>query len=101
MKTLLWLRPAALLKDARKQIAVVDQGGWACPSRTTISALATRPEDSDRQYVQHITNRLKLMGEPGAKATSDAQAIMQLETALAKVAMMSRRDADPKSRSIT
>src|SRR4029077_19324955 len=46
------------------------------------------------QYVQHITNMFKLAGESEKKAASDAQAIMKMETALAKVSMdiTSRRD---------
>ncbi len=47
--------------------------------------------------MQHITNMLKLMGEPDAKAASDAQAIMQLETALAKVSMDITSQRDPKN----
>jgi putative endopeptidase len=81
-------------KDARKQIAVVDQGGMGLPERDYYFRPGDAAEKTRTQYVQHITNMLKLMGEPEAKAASDAQAIMQLETALAKVAMdvTSRRD---------
>ena len=38
---------------------------------------------------------LKLMGEPEAKAASDAKAILQLETALAKVSMDVTSQRDP------
>jgi endothelin-converting enzyme/putative endopeptidase len=81
-------------KDARKQIAVVDQGGLGLPERDYYFRTGDAPEKTRVQYVQHITNILKLAGEPEAKASSDAQAIMKLETALAKVAMdvTSRRD---------
>ncbi len=81
-------------KDARKQIAVVDQGGMGLPERDYYFRPGDAAEKTRTQYVQHIANILKLMGEPEAKAASDAQAIMQLETALAKVAMdvTSRRD---------
>jgi putative endopeptidase len=40
---------------------------------------------------------LKLMGEPDAKAASDAQKIMALETALAKVSMDITSQRDPKN----
>ena len=79
-------------KDASKQIAAVDQGGLGLPERDYYF----RPGDEKtrKDYVQHITNILKLMGEPESQAASDAQSIMQLETALAKVSMdvTSRRD---------
>jgi putative endopeptidase len=81
-------------KDARKQIAAIDQGGLGLPERDYYFRTGEAPEKTRAQYVQHITNMLKLTGEPEAKAASDAQAIMQLETALAKVSMdiTSRRD---------
>jgi putative endopeptidase len=81
-------------KDARKQIAVVDQGGLGLPERDYYFRTGDAPEKTRVQYVQHIANMLKLAGEPQEKAASDAKAIMQLETALAKVSMdvTSRRD---------
>ena len=82
-------------KDARKQIAVVDQGGLGLPERDYYFRTGDSPEKTRTQYVQHITNMLKLMGEPEAKAGSDAQAIMQLETALAKVSMDITSQRDP------
>ncbi len=82
-------------KDARKQIAVVDQGGLGLPERDYYFRTGDAPEKTRAQYVQHITNMLKLMGEPDAKAASDAQAIMQLETALAKVSMDITTQRDP------
>jgi len=81
-------------KDARKQIAVVDQGGMGLPERDYYFRTGEAAEKTRTQYVQHITNLLKLMGEPEANAGGDAKVIMQLETALAKVSMdiTSRRD---------
>jgi endothelin-converting enzyme/putative endopeptidase len=81
-------------KDASKQIAAVDQGGLGLPERDYYFRAGDAPEKTRTHYVQHIANMLKLLGEPEAKAASDAQSIMQLETALAKVSMdiTSRRD---------
>ncbi len=81
-------------KDATKQIAVVDQGGLGLPERDYYFRTGDAAEQTRKQYVQHITNTLKLMGEPEGQAASDAQSIMQLETALAKVSqdVTSRRD---------
>jgi len=81
-------------KDARKQIAAVDQGGLGLPERDYYFRTGDAAEKTRKDYVQHITNVLKLMGEPEGKAASDAQQIMQLETTLAKVSMdiTSRRD---------
>ncbi len=70
------------------------RAAWDCPNATIISAPETAAEKTRTQYVQHVTNMLKLMGELENKAASDAEAVMQLETALAKVSMdiTSRRD---------
>ncbi|MGH9554099.1 MAG: M13 family peptidase, partial [Terriglobales bacterium] len=81
-------------KDARKQIAVADQGGLGLPERDYYFRSGDAAEKTRTQYVQHIANMLKLAGEAEDKAASDSKAIMQLETALAKVSMdiTSRRD---------
>jgi putative endopeptidase len=81
-------------KDARKQIAVVDQGGLGLPERDYYFRTGDAASKTRAQYVQHIVNLFKLTGELEKRAVSDAEAIMQLETALAKVSMdiTSRRD---------
>lgn len=84
-------------KDARKQIAIVDQGGLGLPERDFYFRTGDVAEKTRAQYVQHITNILKLMGEPEANAAADAQKIMQLETALAKVSMDITSQRDPKN----
>ena len=84
-------------KDATKQIAVVDQAGLGLPERDYYLRTGEAAEKTRKQYVQHITNMLKLMGEPDAKAASDAEAIMQLETALAKNSMDVTSQRDPKN----
>ncbi len=71
-------------KDARKQIAVVDQGGLGLPERDYYFRTGDAASKTRAQYVQHIANMFKLTGELEKRAVSDAEAIMQLETALAK-----------------
>ncbi|MGH9545769.1 MAG: M13 family metallopeptidase [Terriglobales bacterium] len=83
-------------KDARKQIAVVDQGGLGLPERDYYFRTGEAAEKTRTQYVQHVSKMLELMGEPENKAASDAHAIMQLETALAKVSMDVTSRRDPK-----
>jgi putative endopeptidase len=84
-------------KDARKQIAAVDQGGLGLPERDYYLRSGDAAEKTRQQYVQHITNMLKLLGEPDAKAASDAQKIMQFETDLAKVSMDIASRREPKN----
>ncbi len=84
-------------KDAQKQIAVVDQGGLGLPERDYYLRTGAAAEKTRQQYVQHITNMLKLMGEPEDKAASDATKIMALETSLAKISMDITSQRDPKN----
>jgi len=84
-------------KDARKQIADVDQGGLGLPERDYYLRAGEAAEKTRQQYVQHVTNTLKLLGESKAKAASDAQEIMKFETALAKISMDLDSRRDPKN----
>ena len=84
-------------KDARKQIAVADQGGLGLPERDYYFRTGEAAEKTRKEYVQHVANMLKLMGETESQAASDAGKIMQLETALAKVSMDVTSQRDPKN----
>ena len=58
-------------KDAQKQIAVVDQSGLGLPEKDYYLRPGAAAEKTRQQYVQHVTNTLKLMGESEEKAASD------------------------------
>jgi len=81
-------------KDASKEIAYADQGGLGLPEKDYYLRTDASSEETRKQYVQHLANMLKLLGEPDAKAESDAKAVMALETAMAKSSMgvVDRRD---------
>ncbi len=70
------------------------RAAWDCPRRIITCAPTPSSEETRKQYVQHLANLLKLLGEPEAKAQSDAKAVMALETAMAKSSMgvVDRRD---------
>lgn len=84
-------------KDAQKQIAVVDQGGLGLPERDYYFRTGDAAEKTRKEYVEHIAKMLVLIGEPADKADSDAQKIMTLETALAKVSMDITSMRDPNN----
>ncbi len=81
-------------KDARQQIAAVDQGGLGLPEKDYYLRTGDTDQKIRQEYVQHIANVFKLLGKPEAEARQDAQKVMDLETALAKVSqdVTSRRD---------
>ncbi len=84
-------------QDATKEIAVVDQGGLGLPEKDYYLRTDPKSVEIRQQYVQHLTNLLKLMGESGNQAAGDAKAVMDLETSLAKVSMGAVERRDPKN----
>ena len=74
-------------KDATRNIAAVTQGGLGLPEKDYYFRTGEKDKEIRDQYVQHIANVLKLLGSSDKQATSDAAAIMKLETALAKVSL--------------
>ncbi|MGC8550435.1 MAG: M13 family metallopeptidase [Acidobacteriaceae bacterium] len=81
-------------KDASKEIAVIDQGGLGLPNRGYYLRTDARSVKLRQQYQQHIANVLHLLGDPVARAQTEAQNIMKFETELAKSSMgiVERRD---------
>ncbi len=84
-------------KDAQKQIAAVDQGGLGLPERDYYFRTGEAAEKTRAEYVAHVANMLKLMGEPADQAGAGAAKIMTLETALAKVSMDVTAQRDPNN----
>jgi putative endopeptidase len=83
--------------DATKQIAVLDQGGLGLPEKDYYLRTGATDEKLRQQYVEHITNTFKLLGEPDAKAAEDAKKVMDLETTLAKNSLDITSERDPKN----
>ena len=84
-------------KDATKEVMAVDQGGLGLPERDYYFRTGEAAETTRKQYVQHVANVFKLMGEPDDRANADARKVMALETALAKVSMDVTARRDPKN----
>lgn len=84
-------------KDASKMIAVADQGGLGLPEKGYYLRTDAKSALIRKQYVEHLANVLKLMGEKPAQAASDANAVMAMETAMAKASMGVVARRDPKN----
>ncbi|MEP6917421.1 MAG: M13 family metallopeptidase, partial [Acidobacteriota bacterium] len=80
-------------KDAAAVIAVVDQGGLGLPDRDYYLEDDANSQKLRQEYVAHVGRMLQLAGDPAAQADAEAQAVMRIETALAKSALdrVSRR----------
>ena len=82
-------------KDATRTIAVAAQNGLGLPEKDYYFRTGAKDEEIRKQYVQHVANILKLLGERETQAASDAAAIMKLETELAKVSLDVTSQRDP------
>jgi endothelin-converting enzyme/putative endopeptidase len=83
-------------KDATRQIASIDQGGLGLPEKDYYFRTDAKSEEQRKQYVQHLANILKLLGEPEARAAKEADAVMKLETELARASMGNVERRDPE-----
>ncbi|MEO6995090.1 MAG: M13 family metallopeptidase [Lacunisphaera sp.] len=72
-------------KDATATIASFTQGGLGLPERDYYFRTGQDSEDIRRSYVAHIARMLELTGTEGKEAKAQADAIMALETKLARV----------------
>ncbi len=74
-------------KDASKQIAAIGQGGLGLPEKDYYLRTGAKDETIRQQYVAHVSKMLTLAGSSPEQANRDAQAILRLETALAKASL--------------
>ncbi|MEN3338870.1 MAG: putative endopeptidase [Acidobacteriota bacterium] len=80
-------------KDASSVIAGADQGGLGLPDRDYYVKDDANTQKLRAEYTAHVDRMLRLAGEAATTADEDAQAVMRIETALARAALdrVSRR----------
>ena len=84
--------------DSRKSDVVVTglwQGGLSLPDRDYYFRKDEHSVEIRQKYVAHVKNVFVLMGEDEATAQKDAESVMALETALAKVSWTNVENRDP------
>jgi putative endopeptidase len=83
-------------KDSTAVIAQLDQGGLGLPDRDYYLKDDPKSIELRYKYVAHVARMLELSGEKPAFAKANADAIMKLETSLAKGSLdkVSRRDPE-------
>ena len=86
------------LKNASLYIAAVDQAGLSLPDRDYYLKDEARFTDVRKQFPVHVQKMLELAGEPAAAAARDAQSVLDVETALAKVSLERVKRRDPANR---
>src|SRR5579862_1236631 len=70
-------------KQSTQMIAGADQGGLGLPDRDYYLKNDPKSVKLRDEYVAHVQQMLQLAGEPLAQATSEARAILHIETELA------------------
>ena len=83
------------LKDADKEIAVVDQDGLGLPEKEYYFRTDAHSAELRKEYVAHLAKMLTLVGDPAAQPEADA--IMKFETELAKASQGIVERRDPKA----
>jgi endothelin-converting enzyme/putative endopeptidase len=81
--------------DATMMLAVTDQDGFALPDRDYYLTDAFRSERT--QYREHLGRMFRLLGNADAAAEAKADAVLRVETALAKAAMGIVERREPKN----
>src|SRR5947207_8481607 len=82
-------------KDATSVIAEADQGGLGLPERDYYTRTDSKSAQTRRQYVQHVTNMFRLLGDPPQAAALHATQVLKMETALAKSSLTVTERRDP------
>jgi putative endopeptidase len=85
-------------KDSSKQIAGISQGGLSLPDRDYYIVDNKRFQAIRQQYREHLTKMFTLAGDSADEAAKEADAVMTIETALAKASTARVDLRDPAKR---
>ncbi|MBB6249887.1 M13 family metallopeptidase [Nitrospirillum iridis] len=83
-------------KDATRDIAIADQGGIGLPERDFYTRDDAKSEETRKAYVAHVARTFMLLGDDQTTADAKAQAVMGIETALAKASLNLADRNDPE-----
>jgi putative endopeptidase len=83
--------------NASEVVAQIDQGGLSLPSRDYYIKTDEKSLETVKKFQGHVQKMFELTGEPAAQAASDADVVVELETALAKAQMDNVKRRDPKN----
>ncbi|AFL89971.1 putative metalloendopeptidase [Terriglobus roseus DSM 18391] len=84
-------------KDSQKQIPALMQGGLSLPDRDYYLQDDDRMKGIREKYVAHVTRMFTLLGDTPEQAATEAQAVMRMETALAKGSLPRVEMRDPNN----
>ena len=74
-------------KNSSMRIAEADQGGLGLPDRDYYTKTDAKSQTLRDEYVTHVANMFKLLGDAPDKAADEAKTVLQVETTLAQGSM--------------
>jgi endothelin-converting enzyme/putative endopeptidase len=83
-------------QHGNRQIAAIVQSGLGIPAKDDYLDTSDDNVKERAEYVAHVARMLALAGTPSAEAEKQAQAVMKLETALAKASLSADDLGDPE-----
>jgi putative endopeptidase len=95
VRALFRLDAAQDYKDSAQVIAVARQGGLGLPDRDYYTKDDEKSKQLRADYLQHVTNMFKLLGDSDATAAAEAKTVMDIETSLAKSSMTRVESRNP------
>ncbi|MFP5247454.1 MAG: M13 family peptidase, partial [Thermoanaerobaculia bacterium] len=84
-------------KNSTQIIAAVAQGGLGLPDREYYLRDDEKFKNIRRDYAAHLTKMFELAGVPSAKAATDAERVIALETQLARASMTRTDQRKPEN----
>lgn len=83
-------------KVSTQYITLLGQGGLGLPERDYYLKTDDRTLAIQKEYIQHLENMFKLLGDQPERAKKEAKTVFDLETRLAKVSMTQIQLRDPQ-----
>ena len=83
-------------KNSAEVTAGIFQGGLGLPDRDYYTKTDDKSKTTRDEYIKHVARMFELMGDDAAKAASEAQSVMALETKLAEASKTRVERRDPE-----
>ncbi len=83
-------------KNSSEVIAEADQGGLGLPDRDYYLKEDAKSVELRKAYVDHVRKMFELLGDQPGSAQEEADAVLRIETALAKVSLTRVERRDPQ-----
>jgi len=81
--------------DSNRVIAFATADGLGLPDRDYYTKTDAKSVETRAKYVDHVARTFQLLGDAAARAKTEAQTVMEIETALAKASLTRVDKRDP------